>query len=87
MTRYNQQEIDQRFEALLHHCHTLGFHQLAAHYEKAQGMQRVHAIRFLEAVFSIRAQNERKIIRSLAAIMMALLVLALVVVVWLKGIS
>lgn len=83
---YNQQQIDERFEALIAHCHHLGFHKLAAHYEKAVGMQRVHAIRLLEAVFITREQNTRKIIRSYALAILALLVFTLIIVLSIGGI-
>jgi len=86
MNTYNQQQVDERFVALIKHCHHLGYHKLAAHYEKAVGMQRVHAVRFLEAVFIIREQNERKIIRALTSAIFALLIFSLVFVLWAKGV-
>jgi hypothetical protein len=83
---YDQGQVDERFEALIKHCHRLGHHKLAAHYEKAVGMQRVHAIRFLEAVFIIRQYNERRIIRAMTGTVFALLVFALVIALWAKGV-
>ncbi len=84
---YDQGQIDERFEALIQHCHNLGFHKLAAHYEKAVGMQRIHAVRFLEAVFTIRERNTRKIIRSYTIAIIALLVFAFIVVLSVGGIQ
>lgn len=85
MSPYNQQKVDRCFDDLLQHCHELGFHKLAAHYEKAQGMQRVQAVRELDAIFAVRERNTRKVVHSLIVAIIMLLALSLVVLIRIGG--
>ena len=80
MTPYSQHEIDQRFNQLIQECRVHGLHAVAAHFEKSQGMQRVHAIRFLEQMFETHKKNMARItFKYLAAVLLtALAALALI---------
>ena len=64
MNAYDQNEIDQRFEAALQRCRDMKLFKLAGHYEKARGMQRIHAARFLESLFILREQNIHTRVRA-----------------------
>jgi len=82
MNSYDQQEVDARFDAILQCCRKHGYHKLAAHYENAQGMQRIHAIRFLEALFAIREENIHQRTRSAAIACAGIVALFLTYLMW-----
>ena len=79
---YDQREVDERFEALLQRCRRHGYRKLADHYANAQGMQRVHAVRFLEALFAIREENIYQRTRLAAVAFAGLVALFLTYLMW-----
>lgn len=78
---YNQKDMDQKFEALLQQCRDAGLVELANHYKNLTGMQRINAVRFMEAVFAEKKKqiNLMRVIGMAFAIVSILGVVALLI--------
>ncbi|WKZ38360.1 MAG: hypothetical protein QY332_10505 [Anaerolineales bacterium] len=64
---YDQKQVDEEFKALIARTRESGLAETADHFAKAQGMERINAIRFLSAMF-MEHEKQRRIKAALIAV-------------------
>lgn len=64
---YDQKHVDEEFNALIVRTRKAGLADTADHFAKAQGMERVNAVRFLNAMF-VEHEKKKRIKTALIAV-------------------
>jgi len=77
---YDQKQVDEEFNALIAKTRKAGLASTADHFANAQGMARINAVRYLNAMFAVAEhEKQRRIKTALIAVVWiaALIVLAI----------
>jgi uncharacterized BrkB/YihY/UPF0761 family membrane protein len=71
---YDQKQVDEEFNALIEETRKAGLADTADHFAKAQGMERINAVRFLNAMFTEHEKQKRIKSALIAVVWIATLV-------------
>jgi hypothetical protein len=71
---YDQKQVDEEFKALIARTRESGLAETADHFAKAQGMERINAVRFLNAMFIEHEKQKRLKTALIAAVWIVTLV-------------
>jgi hypothetical protein len=79
---YDQKQVDEEFNALIARTRKAGLVDTADHFAKAQGMERINAVRFLNAMFVEQEKQKRIKITLIAVVWVAALVVLAIAEGW-----
>ncbi len=79
---YDQKQVDEEFNALIAKTRKAGLASTADHFAKAQGMTRINAVRFLNAMFAEHEKQKRIKTALIAVVWIAALVVLAIAEGW-----
>jgi hypothetical protein len=79
---YDQKHVDEEFNALIARTRKAGLADTADHFAKAQGMERINAVRFLNEMFAEHEKQKRIKTALIAVVWIAALVVLAIAEGW-----